>query len=350
MYPKILFILKQHSSSGGYSYTTNKSGLLNSAKFVQNALREYLCIKSEIKVVIDGNGIDKEVHNYKPDIVVLEALWCPPYKVAELLKLYPKVQWVIRIHSKTPFLANEGIAIQWLTELNILANRFGNLKIAFNAKETYEEFKKLGYHHSSYLPNFYFPDKDEESCGIDHHSFHDKKGINIGCFGAIRPMKNQLIQAMAAIEFANKKNKKLYFHMNAGRIEQAGEQVLKNLEALFKDSEHELVKWSWLEHGTFIKLVKHMNLGLQVSLSESFNIVTGDFVANNIPIIVSEAIDWMPWFTQADTESAIDITKKLQFANSFKKIFTITSAIYLDSYNLKSLFEWKKFIEKKHPH
>ena len=33
----------------------------------------------------------------------------------------------------------------------------------------------------------------------------------------------------------------------------------------------------------------------QISYTESFNIVASDFVNNDVLVIVSEAIEWMPW-------------------------------------------------------
>lgn len=351
MHPKILFLLKKHLTSGT-SYDqhggglTSKSGLYNSAKFVHNALHHWLGLESKIEVVVDGNAIDKEVHLYKPDAIILEALWCPPYKIKELVKLYPTKQWIVRIHSKTPFLANEGIALLWLKELSEIAKHHKNLFIAFNAKDTYKEFKEIGFHNSVYLPNFYFPDKHELVEPIDHPCFHDNHGVNIGCFGAIRPLKNQLIQAIAAIEYANKYHKKLYFHINAHRIEQKGEQVLKNIKALFENSKHELVSWNWLDHGTFVHLISKLNCTMQVSLSESFNIVAADSVYVQTPIVVSKEIDWMPFFCKADTDAAKGIANKIEFVLNYKTLCTVASDLCLDNFNLKSLFVWKGFFKK----
>ena len=350
MIPKILFILKQSQSSAGHSYSnegggSSKSGLFNSAKFVANALKEFLGIESKIVIVVDGNSIDKEVFDFKPNIVILEALWCPTFKIKELLKLYPKVQWVVRIHSKTPFLANEGIALTWISELSVVAKTNKNLFIGFNAKDTYKEFKDIGINGAVYLPNFYYPDKDEKFDEIDLPCFHEKYAVNIGCFGAVRPFKNQLIQAIAAIDYADKHKKKLYFHINAGRIEQRGDQALKNIEALFKDSQHQLVKWGWLEHGTFVHLLSKMDVSLQVSLSESFNIVASDSVYARVPVVVSDEIDWLPFFCRAKTGSALSIAHKIAFVLKFKFLTVTTSEICLDIYNNKSFPEWKKFFE-----
>lgn len=351
MFPgKLLFLLKQNQTSGGSYYVTSRSGLLNSARFVVRALKKFLGIHSEIRIVVDGNSIDKEVHNLKPDVIVLEAIWVTPDKINELTKLYPKKHWIIRIHSQTPFLANEGNAVAWLKEFSKIADKNGNLQIAFNARETYEEFKRIGIHHAVYLPNFYSPDPYEKSDPVDHPAFHDPCGVNIASFGALRPMKNQLIQAVAAIEYAEKKHKKLYFHVNSTRAEQQGESVLKNLEGLFSDSRHELVKWDWYDHGTFLNLIRKMDLCMQVSLSESFNIVCADSVFANVPIVVSDAIEWMPFFTKAPTDSAGGIVKKIENAIRFRFLFTTLSHLNLDNYNLRSLFVWKKYFERNRKH
>ena len=350
MHPKILFLLKNQQTSGvPYDQPggTSKSGLFNSAKFVVNALRHWLGLESKIEVVIDGNSIDREVHLYKPDVIILEALWCTPTKIKELLRLYPTKTWVIRIHSKTPFLANEGIAIMWLKELSEIAKHHPNLFIGFNAKETYKEFKEIGYHNSVFLPNFYFPDHHEHSDIVDNPCFYDNKGVNIGCFSAIRPMKNQLIQAIAAIEYANKHHRRLYFHINATRIEQNGSQVLKNIQALFQNTKHTLVEWPWLDHGTFLTLISKMDMCLQVSLSESFNIVAADCVHMNVPTVVSKEIGWMPFFCKVDPGSAGEIAKKIAFVLEYPLLSTISASLCLDSYNMKSLFAWKKFLFPK---
>ena len=69
------------------------------------------------------------------------------------------------------------------------------------------------------------------------------KIFNVGCFGAIRPMKNHLMQAVAAIEFANRNNLTLRFHVNAGRIESNGNNSIKNVRALFEHlPDNELVE------------------------------------------------------------------------------------------------------------
>ena len=74
---KILFLLKDRS----YNTDNAKSyGLSNSAQQVIDYLQKH-GHECKLVSVIDANSIDKEMYNYKPDTVILEALWVMPEKL-----------------------------------------------------------------------------------------------------------------------------------------------------------------------------------------------------------------------------------------------------------------------------
>lgn len=345
---RILFVLKQAISSGGnYSESgSSKSGLLNSAKFVANALDHFLHIKSNIEVVVDGNSIDKYIHLHKPDVVVIEALWVTPAKLDELSGLYPSTIFVIRIHSKTPFLSTEGIAVQWIVEYQELHDQGKHVYAGFNAKETYDEFVGMGIANACYLPNFYFPEIGLPYKECDHEAFTDPSNLNIACFGATRPLKNQLIQAVAAIEYATKQKRKLYFHINGNRLEQGGDSCLKNIRSLFKHSHHQLVEWNWMDHPSFLHLMSKMHVCLQVSLSESFCIVAADAVFQGVPVVVSKDVDWLPSIDKVCPNSSGDIMDKIHMVLRWRKYIIRLNKRYLFKYNIKSLVTWKRFLNE----
>ena len=91
---KILFVLKDRFYNKSY---TNSYGLSNSARHVAKYLDE---IGNECKIVsvIDGNCIDKEVYDFKPDLVIIEALCVAGKKLDELIKKYRKIKWAVRVH------------------------------------------------------------------------------------------------------------------------------------------------------------------------------------------------------------------------------------------------------------
>jgi len=325
---RVLFILKYRSISGGsyancwseqdkVAVSLNKelsSGLLNSARFIVDMLeKEHVDVK--LVQVIDNNSIDKEVALYKPDVVVIEALWVVPSKFEVLQRLHPNVQWIVRGHSELPFLAQEGVAVSWITQYV----QYQNVKFAANSEHSVRDIRIIvkaanptwSYakvvEKVPYLPNYY-----------PHHirvpavkKKPESKFVDIACFGAIRPLKNQLIQAVAAIEYANLEKKTLRFHTNATRVETQGDPVLRNLEALFEATPHQLIKHPWMPHEEFLKLLKHIDISLCVSFSESFCIIAADSIIAGVPIVGSSEIEFLTSWSQADTTDSDDIVMKM---------------------------------------
>jgi hypothetical protein len=351
---KLLFILKKREMPADESTVLNQeyrpyfqycmsSGLRNSAMFVVDMLNQN-GLDSKLVEVVDNNAIDREVRAYQPTHVIIEAFWVVPEKFEVLQRLHPHVKWIIRNHSEMPFLASDGVALDWT--LKYMAYR--NVYIAPNSVKAYNDTCKIvesayGRKHQSrrkvlYLPNFYNIKQEM----VKKKAVSDT--INVGCFGAIRPMKNHLVQAIAAISYAQKNNKKLRFHINVARIENQGSNVLKNLRGLFTNlgDNYELVEHGWLQHDEFLKLIEEMDIGLQASLSESFNIVAADFVSRGIPIIVSNEIDWLPshfWCKPTDSDDIERTMENVLFGFGFlsKAGFALRSLI---QYNKKAERIW----------
>jgi hypothetical protein len=321
--PKILFICKDRNTN---TYHEGKYGLYNSSTFVCETLHKigYTC---KVITVFDANCIDKEITAYKPDVVILEALWAPPYKIRELTKIsrHKNIKWIVRIHSKGTFLANEGIAFDWINEYN----KINNVTISTNNAQFNNDMVSLGYD-SEYLPNIYYV-----NYGIERLKVKDDY-IDIGCFGSIRPMKNHLQQAIVAIEFANYMDRPLRFHINSSRYEQNGNNVLKNLRALFRESSHKLIEHDWLSHYRFCELVASMDIGMQVSLTESFNIVSADFVNTNVPIITCSDITFVSSLYHAIQTDSTSIFGAL------------LNAWYGDYINLQRINKWHLNAYNKH--
>jgi hypothetical protein len=333
MVNKVLFITSDKIKDS-YGIT---SGLFNSASFVVSFLNKN-GVNAKLASIPDSNSIDKVVTEFNPDIVIIEALWVPPYKFVELFNIerHKGRRWIVRIHSKAPFLSMEGMATKWIRDYTAIKN--GNIEIAPNTKELTKQLDicfPMG--RFIYLPNIYTP--KEILKPLKHV---DEDIIDIGCFGAIRPMKNIYQQAIAAIEFAEILDKRLRFHVNSSRTEQNGNNVLKNLKALFEFSPHELVEHGWYTHKEFLAVASKMDVCMQVSLSESFNIVTADVVSVDVPIVVSTDIEWMPWILKTTPTSHDGIVKKLMLANSYPNLISKIQKFYLKRYNNKAEKIWLK--------
>jgi len=298
-HPLYLFIAKERYDYDGQERLS--SGVLSSVQFVVDMLNS-AGLHAVLATAVDANSIDALVDRYKPVAVVLEAVWVTPEKMAELIGLHSLVKWTVRAHSEIAFLAQEGCAVEWLVEFAQLG-----VEVAFNSVQTAADWRgSMG--DAVCLPNHY-------PLRAPRPRLESEDALHVGCFGAIRPFKNQLMQAMAAVEFARRQGRPLVFHMNGGRVEQFGEANLKNIKAAIAASNQTLVLEPWLPHAEFLELVARMEICLQVSLTESFNIVSADAVSMGVPLVGSSAVSWLPRRSQAPANDLGGIVRVMENAD-----------------------------------
>jgi hypothetical protein len=348
---RILFILKRREDYNQEHYSNEglTTGLYNSATFVKEMLEKNKVI-SKLVVVIDNNDIDREVSLFKPTDVIVEGLWVVPEKFQVLNQLHPFVNWIVRIHSNAPFLANEGIAFDWISKYVTIPK----VKVATNAKQILNELRFYVKDKYSLTPikeennvinlQNYYPEKFKSTKRIDPKL----NFVNIGCFGAIRPLKNHMAQAIAAVKFAESINKKLRFHINTGRIEMNGQSIYNNLKSFFnsiKNRGHELIEHPWAPREEFLTLCSVMDIGMQVSFSETFNIVAADFISQGVPVICTNEI---PWASRLYTTSPTDtdtIAKILKRTYSQYRLNVALNKSNLLKYSKNSKNQWLKYFK-----
>lgn len=344
---KVLFILKQRYA---YGQLTTAYGLYNSCQFVARKLEE-LGIDCKVVQVFDNNCIDKEVHLFKPTDVFIEALWVVPDKFKVLSKLHPKVKWHIRLHSKTPFIATENIAFNWLNQYMALRDEGVDIELSANSMEFYKNLKALYNHSVNYTPNLYYPNLSYVPTVEIPNVRTNPNEFHIGIFGALRPMKNHLQQAVWAIEFGKILKKPVAVHINVSEHESNSAQngvsnVLSNLRNLFAGrSDARLVEHPWYPHGDFINLVKQMDMGMQVSFSETFNITAADFVYNNIPIVASSEIKFVNPLCVVNSNSSEDAMNVMKIAHKFANLgLNRINRMLLNKSNNKAVNAWSELL------
>jgi hypothetical protein len=154
---------------------------------------------------------------------------------------------------------------------------------------------------------------------------------------------------MWAMEFAESLGKKLHFHVNISEHEQieAG-PVLRNIRAMFSTSKHTLVEHPWYEHADFINLIRHMNVGMQVSFTETFNIVAADFVNAGIPVVTSDEIKFVNPICRAEPTSKTSVINSLTCANSvFSGILCKWNKMLLTKHNEQSVAQWLNILQSQ---
>ncbi len=324
----VLFICKKNSGYGA-AYNGRRSGLFNSTRFIAEGLTD-AGVPAEVIEVNDNNDIDRAVTQRRPSLVIIEALWVVPEKFDVLKRRHPKVRWAVHLHSNAPFLALEGVAVKWCRGYE----RRG-ITIIVNSPQALEAVRVFVPEAvlllNAYRGNFEHP-----------HGKPIDDTVRVGCFGAIRPMKNQLAQALAAIQFAHEEDSDLEFFINATRSE-GGDPVLTNIRDLFKGRPFDdLVEVPWLPHDRFLDLLATMDICLQVSLSETFNIVTADCVAMGLPVITSSEVAWVDAECHAPTDSVDTIARRMAGVFGHKRL-VLNNQRRLQRASAEAIREWARF-------
>lgn len=325
----ILLACKINNAFSKQNKTKQKCGLESSCWHIEQFF--------DAKTVFCNSTMDMEnfIIELKPEIVIVQAIWAEPMNMSYLVNTYPKIHFAVQIRSDIPFLATDWDAIEYIGQYY----RNG-IEVIFNsgsAADALDDSNLLGK--ATYLPNLYKIETIERSRVI-------KNCIDIACFGAIRPMKNILIQAMAAIQVANSKNMPLRFHINSSRIE-GGDATLNNVRSLFKFSpKHELVEVPWMERLEMLEYICKMDLGLQVSMTESFNMATADFVSQMVPVVVSQSIAWITMEEEVATDCMIGISKAIynRLGNRDAAKLNLSE---LQMHNEEAIKDWNEWLESR---
>lgn len=320
---------------------SSNSGLFNSCAFVVDMLNASGVAARLVQVNGDAE-IAEKIIACAPTDVVFEAFFVAPATVNQLTKIFPLVRFFVRNHSEILFLSHDRNAMEWVwgylnnPAMHVSSNTARSTADLRNVVQSYfphwdaqtvaNRVQLLPNYHPAAAPLPRIP----SPFGI----------LNVGCLGAVRPQKNHLLQAICAAAVARELGKVLHFHVNATRVEHLAGGTLKNLRAFFAHSPNsELIEHDWLARPAFLDLCRQMDIGMQVSVSESFNIVTADFVQNDVPVVVSKEVAWTDPRIQADPAEGADIIRKMKIALMASSIIKSNRAGLL-KYNGQSRTNW----------
>lgn len=297
-----LFILRDSSAPTNHYTTTATSGVGTSTRFIVEALTA-AGFSVAVAGVATADEIAHVVRMHRPVKVVIETLWVNPEVFPALLAEFPDVVWMVRDHSESCFRVLEENAFGWVIDyLNM------GVMVISNAKATHDfdiMARAAGANPKlvKWAPNIYpvsehdvLPERSDD--GI----------VRIGCFGAVRPMKNHITQALAALQFAERLGVSIHFHINGYDIPGYIDPILNNLRVMFsKLPQHQLVEHHWMSHEEFLKILSSMDICSQVSFTETFNIVAADAMTQGVPLITSKEVPWLGHYAYRDPNSSEDI-------------------------------------------
>ena len=237
--------------------------------------------------------------------VVVSAPWIQTPDLAQLCSQFRETRFAVNCHSNLGFLQADPSAMRLVREGIELGRSTWNFQIAANCERLGRWVEAAYSAPCLRLPNIYHLDATEHT----RRPAYTSGTLRIGAFGATRALKNLMTAAGAAVEIANARRADLEFWISSGRNEGAG-CVLDAVRQMMQGLPHvKLVENPWAPWPQFRQTVRHMHLLLQPSYTESFNVVTADGVAEGVPSVVSDAIDWAPSSWKAKVDDAGDIAR-----------------------------------------
>lgn len=271
--------------------------------------------------------------------VVVEAPWIPLAVMNALLGEFPGIEFVVRCHSQLAFLQVDPGAFALMRGYLALQRGGQRIRIAGNATRFTHAMSAL-YGPCLYLPNGYFLDGKTPR----NRSPNLRGTIRVGSFGATRVLKNHLTSAAAALIAAKDLGVDLEFYVSTGRTEGGGSTLLALREMFAGLPTARLVEAGWQGWTDFVNLTEAMDCMMQLSFTESFNIVTADGIAHGVPSVVGPAIEWTPPSWRADPDDAIDAAKVLRHLLHDHRA-AAEGMEALKAYNLKALCAWLEYLD-----
>lgn len=238
---------------------------------------------------------------------LVEAIFLTTQQVKDLSLAHSNVEFLVRVHSQIGFLQVESGAIKLLREQILLQDTLPNFSVCSNSKKLTKFIIECYQTRCVYLPNLYFlEDKPNKIYSVPN------KVLKISSFGALRLLKNHTTAAAAALIIAKRMNCNLEFYLNVNRAEHdkvpGGDSLLNAVRLMFNDLKWaKMIEVPWEEWPEFRKTTSYMDLCLQPSFTETFNLVTADACSVLVPSVVSFSIDWMPDAWKADPDTIEDI-------------------------------------------
>lgn len=274
--------------------------------------------------------------------VVICAFWIPTKNLADLARRYPEVKFALNCHSNVGFLQAEPPAIKLLREAIDLETGTSNVFASVNNRRLRAILQNMYGRPVQFLPNLYYLHGREPI----HRPCWNGGKIRIGAFGSMRVYKNFSSAVCAAIEISFQMRNDVELWVNSGRTDGDGNQVYRTALAWTEGLPNVTLKeFPWASWPEFKRKVGAMHLLLQPSYTETFNNVTADGVAEGVPSVVSDTIDWAPnsWMANNDDPQEIAAVGRRLLLDPFAGREGYAA---LESYVAHGLPYWKRFLER----
>lgn len=251
------------------------------------------------------NAIDKYNENHKKQLThaVISAPWLSVMDMRNIICHFPDIEFVVLSHSNVGFLQADPCGVELYRKYAELAKTHKNFRIGGNCIK-FSYWFEIAYREPCLcLPNIYPTER------VTSKVWDGKSPIKIGAFGAIRPEKNFMTAAAGAMAIKSLLKIPMELHMSTGGDGCKSTTLPAIVQMTENIADVKLIRHDWDNWDKFIQLIAQMDLLIQVSYTESFNMVTADGVSVGVPTVVSPVIFWAPDSWKADPDDALDVAR-----------------------------------------
>lgn len=287
--------------------------------------------------------LHSQVHTSHPVThVLVMAQWIPTERLAKLTRVFPHIKFGLKCHSNVGFLQAEPNAIKLLREAIDLETGTTNFFACANNERLCNILKDMYGRPVQYLPNLYYLHGQEPI----HRPVYNGGPLRIGAFGSLRVYKNFSTAVTAGIEIGHMLRVPVEIWINSGRNDGAGNIVYRTARAWTDGVPGvQLKELPWCSWPDFKRHIGTMNLLLQPSYTETFNNVTADGIAEGVPSVVSDTIEWVPENWKASTDDPKDVAS---VGRRLLADYHAPAEGYqaLKQYVTDGLVHWRKYLDR----
>ncbi len=331
--PRAVLAYKNFAANKNISHIGLGVAAMNTAKSL-NARRN----NAAVTPIVNAAALRARLNDSITHVVV-SAPWIPSSEWQSIISDFPDIKFAVNCHSNVGFLQADTNGMKLVREAMEIERGSSNFHLAGNCLRFCNWVSRAYHAPCTYLPNLYYLDSAMPRAAASYGG----GTLRIGAFGATRPLKNFMSAAAAALEISSSMRVPMEFWVSSGRNE-GGSGVLDSVRAMFHGLPHvKLVEAGWQSWPKFRETVRHMHLLLQPSYTESFNMVTADGIAEGVPSVVSDAIDWAPqhWKAPADDVCEIARVGRMLLADTHTHH---DGLIALMRHNAEGLTAWQAFL------
>lgn len=349
---RVVFIFKNFAKlANNHKYVIGLgiACLNNTLTLEKNHIKTDMWGITECEEIENKINEDSKICDTPPTHIIISAFWIPTRKLAELCYKYKNIKFIVNSHSNVEFMHADRNAFALLKQGIELQRMVPNFNMSGNCYKFSEWASIIFDEKIAFLPNLYNLEGMKHSNYLDifHTPEWRKRGIiKISNFGATRVLKGNLTACAAAMEVSKKLNVPVEFWLSSGRVD-GGQSILYAIQQLTQNMPNFYVRHKeWAPWGNFREFIGTMDLNMQMSMSESFNMVLADSLYNGIPAVGSEVIEWLPNNCIAKLDDANNIADLgIKMLNSPHK-YTRYGQGALEQYVNDGIKYWKKFLLK----